>query len=95
MEFAWPRVGKKQPVGKGCSPSGSSIILVGLHTLVQALWETPVPRGTWRYYDGLLYLQALLHVSGNFQAYAPIISAVTFLRRFMRKNRDDATLIGG
>lgn len=40
-------------------------------TFVDALWELQPPTGTWRYYDGLLYLLALLHVSGNFRIYAP------------------------
>ena len=38
---------------------------------VEALWDTPIPSGKWRYYDGLLYMLALLHVSGNFRIYAP------------------------
>ncbi len=38
---------------------------------VDALWELQAPTGTWRYYDGLLYLLALLHVSGTFRIYAP------------------------
>ncbi len=38
---------------------------------VQAVWDTPIPTGTWRYYDGLLYHIALLHLSGNFRIYAP------------------------
>lgn len=38
---------------------------------VQALWELEAPSGQWRYYDGLLYLLALLQVSGNFQIYHP------------------------
>lgn len=29
------------------------------------------PSGQYRYYDGMLYFMALLHVSGEFQAYAP------------------------
>jgi oligosaccharide reducing-end xylanase len=36
-----------------------------------ALWDTPTPSGKWRYYDGMLYLLALLHLSGNFRIYAP------------------------
>jgi oligosaccharide reducing-end xylanase len=36
---------------------------------VQALWDTQTPSGKWRYYDGLLYLLGLLHVSGNFRIY--------------------------
>lgn len=38
---------------------------------VQALWDTKIPSGRWRYYDGMLYILALLHVSGNFQIYSP------------------------
>jgi oligosaccharide reducing-end xylanase len=38
---------------------------------VQALWDTQVPSGTWRYYDGLLYMLGMLHVSGNFKIYTP------------------------
>ena len=28
---------------------------------VQEFWQTPIPSGQWRYYDGLLYLLALVH----------------------------------
>ena len=38
---------------------------------VDELWSARTPRGTWRYYDGMLYLMALLHVSGQFRAYLP------------------------
>jgi oligosaccharide reducing-end xylanase len=38
---------------------------------VDALWNTPIPSGKWRYYDGMLYTLALLHASGNFRAYPP------------------------
>ena len=41
---------------------------------VQALWDTKVPSGQWRYYDGMLYMLALLHVSGNFRIYTPVIN---------------------
>jgi oligosaccharide reducing-end xylanase len=34
---------------------------------VQALWDTQIPQGQWRYYDGMLYMLGLLHVSGNFK----------------------------
>lgn len=39
---------------------------------VQALWDARIPSGKWRYYDGMLYLLALLHVSGNFRIYSPL-----------------------
>jgi oligosaccharide reducing-end xylanase len=38
---------------------------------VKALWETPIPSGQGRYYDGMLYLLAMLHCSGEFRAWAP------------------------
>lgn len=36
---------------------------------VRAFWDTPLPVGQYRYYDGLLYMMALLQLSGNFRAY--------------------------
>jgi hypothetical protein len=36
---------------------------------LEELWLTPVPRGLYRYYDGLLCMLALLQVSGNFKVY--------------------------
>ncbi|MFH1524528.1 MAG: glycosyl hydrolase family 8 [Chloroflexota bacterium] len=38
---------------------------------VQALWDTKIPSGKWRYYDGMLYMLALLYDSGNFRIYTP------------------------
>ena len=38
---------------------------------VQALWDTKIPSGKWRYYDGMLYMLGLLHDSGNFRIYMP------------------------
>ena len=36
---------------------------------VQELWDAQIPSGTWRYYDGMLYLLGMLHVSGKFKIY--------------------------
>ena len=36
---------------------------------VQGLWDSQIPSGKWRYYDGMLYMLGLLHVSGNFKIY--------------------------
>jgi len=38
---------------------------------VEALWNTRPPTGQWRYYDGMLYLMALLHCSGEFRIWTP------------------------
>ena len=37
----------------------------------QALWDTEIPTGKYRYYDGMLYMLAMLHCSGNFQIWLP------------------------
>ncbi|MGB2870192.1 MAG: glycosyl hydrolase family 8 [Bacteroidota bacterium] len=36
---------------------------------VKEFWETPVPKGRYRYYDGMLYMLGMLQVSGNFRVY--------------------------
>jgi oligosaccharide reducing-end xylanase len=38
---------------------------------VEALWNTTIPAGPRRYYDGMLYLLALLHCGGEFRVWAP------------------------
>ncbi|HEY3705844.1 MAG TPA: hypothetical protein VGL22_12320, partial [Terracidiphilus sp.] len=38
---------------------------------VDALWNTPVPSGNGRYYDGMLYVMSLMHVSGEFRIWGP------------------------
>ena len=38
---------------------------------VEALWRTPAPDGPERYYEGLLYMMALLHCSGEFRIWSP------------------------
>jgi oligosaccharide reducing-end xylanase len=38
---------------------------------LEELWNTPVPSGQFRYYNGMLYLLALLHCSGEFKIWAP------------------------
>jgi len=38
---------------------------------VQAFWDADLNVGQYRYYDNLLYMLALLHLSGQFKAYAP------------------------
>jgi oligosaccharide reducing-end xylanase len=42
---------------------------------VEEFWNTPVPAGPYRYYDGLLYMLGLLQVSGKFRIYGPADSA--------------------
>lgn len=35
----------------------------------EALWNTPIPSGQNRYYDGLLYLMSLMHAGGQFRIF--------------------------
>jgi len=41
------------------------------HPFVQELWDAQIPSGKWRYYDGMLYMLGMLHVSDNFKIYVP------------------------
>lgn len=43
--------------------------------MVEELWNTQLPRGKYRYYDGLLYTFALLHLSGQYRIHAPPTSS--------------------
>jgi len=36
---------------------------------VDELWDLAIPTGEGRYYNGMLYMWALLFVSGDFKAY--------------------------
>lgn len=67
-----------QPLIQHHSPGLTATTAVGSLTatdgpnataFVDALWNTPVPSGEMRYYDGMLYLMSLLHASGNFRIY--------------------------
>jgi len=31
------------------------------------LWDTPVPTGEQRYFDGMLYLMSMMHIAGDFR----------------------------
>ncbi len=37
----------------------------------EALWNTPIPSGENRYYDGMLYLMSLMHLGGEFRIWMP------------------------
>ena len=65
--------GKWHSVGVVATNAATS--LSSTHTrawrFIDALWATPVPVGTWRYYDGVLLMFGLLHMSGNYKIYGP------------------------
>jgi oligosaccharide reducing-end xylanase len=35
------------------------------------LWDSEIPDGRYRYYDGMLYMMSLLHCSGQYKAWMP------------------------
>lgn len=41
------------------------------HSFVEKLWQQQPPTGQYRYYDGVLYLMALLHCAGEYKAWIP------------------------
>ncbi len=45
---------------------------------VQALWSQNAPEGQFRYYDGMLHMLAMLHVSGQFKIYGPTSAGMFF-----------------
>jgi oligosaccharide reducing-end xylanase len=40
-------------------------------SFVEELWNTPIPSGHERYYDGMLYIMSLMHASGNYRIWGP------------------------
>ena len=38
---------------------------------LQELWDTPVPAGEQRYFDGMLYLMSMMHCAGEFRIIQP------------------------
>ena len=38
---------------------------------VEAIWNTPIPSGQYRYFDGMLYLLGMLNCSGQFRVWSP------------------------
>ena len=45
-------------------------------SFVEALWEEKIPTGQFRYYDGMLYMLGLMHVSGNFRIWTNTSRAI-------------------
>ncbi|WP_457418494.1 glycosyl hydrolase family 8 [Roseateles sp. P5_E7] len=42
---------------------------------LKELWETPVPTGEQRYFDGMLYIMSMMHLSGEFRVIAPRLAS--------------------
>jgi oligosaccharide reducing-end xylanase len=69
--------------GKNLSPAHSEglIAMNGVAALVatdehrndfvEELWNIKTPSGTYRYYDGILYLLGLLEAGGHYRIYQP------------------------
>ncbi|PJF32269.1 MAG: glycoside hydrolase [Candidatus Thermofonsia Clade 1 bacterium] len=74
--------------GRSLEPRYNSVALVAMNAtaalaatdpirwdFVRAFWEAPLTRGRYRYYDNMLYMFALLQLSGNFRIYSPSVPA--------------------
>lgn len=64
-------LGGEQPTGLVAMNATASLAADHPRRLdfVKALWDRPVPSGHFRYYDGMLYMMALLHCSGRYRAH--------------------------
>jgi oligosaccharide reducing-end xylanase len=38
---------------------------------LKELWDTPLPVGEQRYFDGMLYIFSMMHLSGEFRVIEP------------------------
>lgn len=64
-----------RPIGSsrstGLIAANAVVSLSAIHPrweqFADALWNMPIPSGQYRYYDGMLYMMAMLHCSGNFR----------------------------
>ena len=64
-------LGDDQPTGLVATNATASLAADHPRRLdfVKALWERPIPAGPLRYYDGMLYMMAMLHCSGQYRAW--------------------------
>jgi endo-1,4-beta-D-glucanase Y len=54
----------------GCNAVGSLALAdAKVWPFIDELFDTAIPSGQYRYYDGLLYMMSYMHLSGNFKAY--------------------------
>lgn len=81
----WTLDGKEVPTGPGKTHEVHPAGLTGANAVAglsakdratarkftDALWNTPVPTGQFRYYDGVLYLMSLMHTGGEFRIWGP------------------------
>lgn len=65
--------GKWHSVGLVATNGASSLAATHRRAwqFVDAVWGAAVPTGLYRYYDGILLMFSMLHLSGNFQIYLP------------------------
>ena len=56
-------------VGTNAVASLAATDRVRAKQFVEALWNSPIPSGQERYYDGMLYLMSLMHCGGEFRVW--------------------------
>ncbi len=66
-------ISQRHSTGMVATSAVASLAATDSHArdFVKNLWNTPIPSGEQRYYDGLLYLMSMLHCSGNFRIWGP------------------------
>ena len=81
--------GKLAAPRKGSTPEDHAPGLIGTNAVAglaatdkarakqftEALWNTPIPSGQSRYYDGMLYMMSFMHLSGEYRIWTPAVAA--------------------
>ncbi len=70
LDGSFSRTNDHSPGLVGCNAVGSLALSdAKVWPFIDELFDTPIPSGQYRYYDGLLYMMSYMHLSGNFKAY--------------------------
>jgi endo-1,4-beta-D-glucanase Y len=79
LDGTFSRTTDHSPGLVGCNAVGSLALAdAKVWPFIDELFDTPIPSGQYRYYDGLLYMMSYMHLSGNFKAYKDGVPLETF-----------------
>jgi endo-1,4-beta-D-glucanase Y len=72
LDGTFSRTNDHSPGLVACNAVGSLALAdAKVWPFIDELFDTPIPSGQYRYYDGLLYMMSYMHLSGNFKIYTP------------------------
>ncbi|MGL1888148.1 MAG: glycosyl hydrolase family 8 [Reichenbachiella sp.] len=72
IDGTYSRINDHSPGLVACNAVGALALSdAKVWPFVDEFFETGIPSGQYRYYDGLLYMMSYMHLSGNFKVYKP------------------------